>query len=71
MIIQPVLCSFHQLFRNDPQGTVLQKMAFSTNDLVMTIQEPYISRPIVSTSHLGIHEKAATRRQRISTNFLE
>jgi len=52
MIIQPVLCSFHQLFRNDPQGLTLQKVSFST-------------------SHLGIKEKPATRRQRIYTRNLE
>ena len=41
MIIQPVSCSFHQLFRNDPQGLTLQKVSFSTSHLVMTLQVPF------------------------------
>ena len=41
MIIQPVLCSFHQLFRNDPQGLTLQKVSFSTSHLVMTLPAPF------------------------------
>ena len=40
MIIQPVSCNFHQLFRNDPHGMVRQKVLFSTTYLVMTMQVP-------------------------------
>lgn len=62
MIIRPVSCNFHQLFRNDPQGLTLQKVSFSTSHLVMTLPAPFCKQyQHASHFHQSFRNKRKTR----------
>ena len=51
MIIRPVSCNFHQLFRNDPQDITLRKVSFSTSHLGIK-EKPATIRQQISTDFL-------------------
>lgn len=62
MIIRPVSCNFHQLFRNDPQDITLRKVSFSTSHLVMTLQVPFCKQyQQASYFHQSFRNKRKTR----------
>ena len=62
MIIRPVSCNFHQLFRNDPQDITLRKVSFSTSHLVMTLQVQFCKQyQQASYFHQSFRNKRKTR----------